>query len=456
MSSDAVVEAGRANSKKDKIPRNVIMLGIVSLFTDASTEMIYPLIPIFVAALGSGAVILGVIEGVAETTAAILKLFSGIISDKLGKRKLLISIGYSLSSLIRPFTGLVSSSWQIVFIRMFDRVGKGIRSAPRDALIASSVDQGIRGKAYGFHRAMDHAGAVVGPLLALFTLTLLILSFGMRDTLLTLRWTFCLSIIPGMLAVITVVFFVKEKVDTPSTDKPFKFSIKQFDKNFIAYLSIVFLFTLGNSSDAFLLFRVEEAIHKSGALYSMITKVPLLSAMITGFGDTPSQMKLVDILFLPLVWAFFHVIKVVFSTPLGALSDRIGRKLTINIGWGIYAFVYLFFAFLDRLPGSWQIVATFVLFAIYALFYAFSEGAEKAFVADVVKTEVRGSAFGMYNFAVGLGALPASVIFGLLYNAFGATVAFGTGAAIACVSMLLLVLAVREQPKLPSNMETYV
>jgi hypothetical protein len=268
----------------------------------------------------------------------------------------------------------------------------------------------------------------------------------MKDTLLTLRWTFCLSIIPGMFAVVTVVFFVKEKVDTASTGKPFKFSIKQFDKNFIAYLSIVFLFTLGNSSDAFLLFRVEEAIHKSGALYSMITNVPLLSDMIAGFGDTPSQMKLVDILFLPLVWAFFHVIKVVFSTPLGALSDRIGRKLTINIGWGIYAFVYMSFALLDRLPGSWQIFATFVLFAIYALFYAFSEGAEKAFVADIVKTEVRGSAFGMYNFAVGLGALPASVIFGLLYNVFGATVAFGTGAVIACVSMLLLVLVVQEQP----------
>jgi MFS family permease len=446
MSSEAVVDVNRVNSNKGRIPRNVIVLGIVSLFTDASTEMMYPLIPIFVAALGSGAVILGVIEGVAETTAAILKLFSGIISDKLGKRKLLVAIGYSLSSLVRPFTGLVSSAWQIVFIRMFDRIGKGIRSAPRDALIASSVDNRIRGKAYGFHRAMDHAGAVVGPLLALFTIALLILGFGMKDTLLTLRWTFCLSIIPGIFAMVTVVFFVKEKVDTTSTGKPFKFSIKQFDKNFIAYLSIVFLFTLGNSSDAFLLFRVEEAIHKSGALYSMISNVPLLSDMITGFGDTPSQMKVVDILFLPLVWAFFHVIKVVFSTPLGALSDRIGRKLTINIGWGIYAFVYMSFALLDRLPGSWQIVATFVLFAIYAFFYAFSEGAEKAFVADIVNTEVRGSAFGMYNFAVGLGALPASVIFGLLYNAFGATVAFSTGAVIACVSMLLLVLVVREQP----------
>jgi len=449
MSSDNVVDANRVNSIKYRIPRNVIMLGIVSLFTDASTEMIYPLIPIFVAALGSGAVILGVIEGVAETTAAVLKLFSGIISDKLGKRKLLLGIGYSLSSLIRPFTGLVSSAWQIVFVRMIDRIGKGIRSAPRDALIASSVDQRIRGKAYGFHRAMDHAGAVVGPLLALFTLALLILVFSIKDTLLTLRWTFCLSIIPGMLAVATIVLFVKEKVDTSSTGMPFKFSIKQFDKNFLAYLSIVTLFTLGNSSDAFLLFRVEEAIQKSGALYSMITKVPLLSDLVVGFGDTSSQMKLVDILFLPLVWAFFHVIKVVFSTPLGALSDKVGRKLTINIGWGIYTFVYLSFALLDNLPGGWQIAATFILFAIYALFYAFTEGAEKAFVADIVKTEVRGSAFGMYNFAIGLGALPASVIFGLLYNAFGASVAFGTGAAIACLSMLLLVLVVQEQPNQP-------
>jgi predicted MFS family arabinose efflux permease len=296
---------------------------------------------------------------------------------------------------------------------------------------------------------MDHAGAVVGPFLALFTLIILVLGFNMKDTLLVLRWTFCLAIVPGMFAVLTIIFFVKEKADHTLAGKPFNFSLKHFDKNFVAYLSIVVLFTLGNSSDAFLLFRVEEAINRSGALYSMVSSTPLLGDMVSRFGDASSQMKLVNILFLPLVWAFFHVIKVVFSTPLGALSDRIGRKLAINIGWGIYAFVYMSFALLDRLPSSWQIIATFILFAIYALFYAFSEGAEKAFVADVVKSEVRGSAFGMYNFAVGLGALPSSLIFGLLYNAFGATVAFGTGAAIACVSMLLLAMIVREQPKRP-------
>ena len=449
MGVNAAVEVHRRDLNKNKISLNVIVLGIVSLFTDAASEMIYPLVPIFVAALGSGAVILGIIEGVAETTAAMLKLFSGIISDRLQKRKLLVVIGYTISSLIRPFTGIVSAAWQIVFIRMLDRVGKGIRTAPRDALIASSVDDSIRGKAYGFHRAMDHTGAVVGPLLAIFTIMVLILGFGLRDTLLTLRWTFLLSIIPGIFAVTTLLLFLNEKVDHPSPGKPFKFSLKEFDKNFLAYLSIVVLFTLGNSSDAFLLFRAQEAIHKSGALYSMVSSVPLLGNMVSQFGNLTMQKKLIDILFLPLVWAFFHVIKVAFSTHLGALSDRIGRKMVINIGWGIYTFVYLSFAFLDRLPEGWQIIATFILFAIYALFYAFSEGAEKAFVADLVKSEVRGSAFGMYNFAVGLGALPASVIFGLLYDTFGATLAFGTGAAIACVSMLLLAVIVKEQPKYP-------
>ena len=427
------------------IPRNVIVLGLVSLFTDVSSEMIYPLIPVFVAALGSGAIVLGVIEGVAETTASVLKLFSGIISDRIGKRKLLVVIGYSLSSLIRPFTGVVAAAWQIVFIRMFDRVGKGIRTAPRDALIASSVDQRIRGKAFGFHRAMDHAGAVLGPLVAVITLVLLVSHLHITDTLVALRWTFILAVIPGVLGVATALFFVKEMTDAGTTESAFRFSLKRFDGNFLRYLFVVVLFTLGNSSDAFLLFRVEEAISKSGALYLLIADIPFLGDVAKTFGDLQTRTRLVDILFLPLIWAFFHIIKVVFSTPLGSLSDRVGRKIVINIGWGIYALVYFGFALLDRLPGSWQIGGTFVLFAIYALYYAFSEGAEKAFVADVAGPELRGSAFGMYNFAVGSGALPASIIFGFLYGAFGAPAAFGTGAAIACISILLLAVLVHER-----------
>lgn len=427
------------------------MLGLVSLFTDAGTEMIYPLIPVYVAALGSGAIILGIIEGVAETTAAMLKLVSGIISDKTGKRKILVVIGYSISSFFRPLTGLVTAAWQIVLVRMADRIGKGIRTAPRDALIASSVDENIRGKSYGFERAMDHTGAVIGPLLAILTLVLLFVGFGFRETLPALRWTFILAIIPGILAVLTVIFFVTEKAPVGRGAGQLNLTIRDFDRNFRTYLLIMILFTLGNSSDAFLLFRVEEAIKKSGALIHFVNGIGPLHRMISGFGSPENQATIVNILFLPLIWAFFHIIKAIFSTTLGALSDRIGRKIVINIGWAIYAFVYLAFAFIVFLPSGLQLIATFTLFAIYALFYAFSEGAEKAFVADLVKDEHRGTAFGMFNFAVGLGALPASIIFGILYAHFdkvipgyGGTVAFGFGGTIAIISMILLAVLVKE------------
>lgn len=430
-----------------KIPRNIIILGIVSLLTDAATEMIYPLIPIFVAALGSGALMLGIIEGVAETTAALLKLVSGIISDRIRKRKMLVVIGYTISSLIRPFTGLVANAWQIVIIRMLDRVGKGIRTAPRDALIALSVDDKIRGKAYGFHRAMDHTGAIIGPLLAISTLIFLILALGMTDLLRVLRWTFILALIPGLFAVFTLIVFLKEKKENFDPDKKIRFSFRQFDRNFLVYLAVVLVFTLGNSSDAFMLFRVEEAIQASGAFYSILMKTPLVGDLVKRIGDIKFQQQLINILFLPLLWAFFHIIKAVFSTPLGSLSDKIGRKTLINIGWGIYALVYLSFALLDRLPVNWQVPATFILFAIYALYYAFCEGAEKALVADIVKPDVLGSAFGMYNFALGLGALPASIIFGILYKTFGATVAFGSGAAMAFLAMVLLTSLVKTNKK---------
>jgi len=438
-------------NNKMRIPRVVIMLGFVSLFTDIATEMIYPLVPVFVAALGSGAILLGVIEGVAETTSSMLNLVSGIISDKIRKRKMLVLIGYSLSSIVRPFTGLVTSAWQIILIRMFDRVGKGIRSSPRDALIASSVDESIRGKSYGFHQAMDHVGAVLGPVLAIATLLILFVVFGFKDSTLALRWTFILAIIPGILAVLTILFFVTESADQKSNGKQISFSLKNFDRNFRNYLLIMVLFTLGNSSDAFLLFRVQEAIHKSGAVVEFVSRISSLHKMVTGFGNVAAQSNVINILFLPLVWAFFHIIKVVFSTPMGALSDRIGRKIVINIGWAIYAFVYLSFALLVFLTPGLQIFATFLLFAIYAMFYAFTEGASKAFVADLVTEDQRGTAFGLFNFSIGLGALPASLIFGFLYSYFdkivpgyGGTVAFGFGGLIALVSMVLLAIKVKE------------
>jgi MFS family permease len=440
-----------APKNKLRIPRVVIILGFVSLFTDVATEMIYPLVPVFVAALGSGAILLGVIEGVAETTASMLNLVSGIVSDRIKKRKLLVLLGYSISSLVRPFTGLVTSGWQIVIIRMLDRAGKGIRSSPRDALIASSVDESIRGRSYGFHQAMDHVGAVLGPLLAIFTLLILFLVFGIKDPTLALRWTFILAIIPGILAVLTILFFVNESGTNSGKGNLFTFSLKSFDRNFRNYLLIMILFTLGNSSDAFLLFRVQEAIHKSGAVVDIVSRIAPLHKMVSAFGDEKAQSDLINILFLPLVWAFFHIIKVAFSTPMGTLSDRIGRKIVINTGWAIYAFVYLAFALLVFLSPGLQILATFVLFGIYAMFYAFTEGAAKAFVADLVVEEKRGTAFGLYNFSIGLGALPASLIFGFLYSYFdkiipgyGGTVAFGFGGTIAVISMILLAVKVKE------------
>jgi MFS family permease len=437
-----------------RIPQAVIMLGLVSLFTDAASEMIYPLVPVYIAALGSGAIILGIIEGVAETTASMIKLLSGILSDKIGKRRVLVLIGYSISSLIRPLTGIVTSAWEIIFIRMFDRVGKGIRTAPRDALIASATDESIRGKSYGFHRAMDHAGAVIGPILAILTLLILFSFFEMKDSLSALRWTFILAIIPGSLAVLTILFYVKESVPKKSNEEQFSLYVKSFDKNFRNYLMVMILFTLGNSSDAFLLFRIEEAIHKSGAVVNMVNSITPLQHMVSNFGDESAQSKLINILFLPLIWAFFHIIKVLFSTPVGTLSDRIGRKVVINIGWGIYAFVYISFALIVFISPDIQIGATFLLFAVYALFYAFTEGAEKAFVADLVSDDKRGTAFGFFNFSIGLGALPASIIFGFLYSFFdvrlpgyGGTIAFGFGGIVAIVSIILLAIKVKEPSK---------
>lgn len=433
--------------KRSSIPRNVVVLGFVSLFTDAATEMIYPLLPLFIATLGSGAILLGIIEGVAETTASLLKLASGIVSDKIGKRKKIVVIGYAISSLMRPLIGIVSDAWQITIIRTMDRVGKGIRTSPRDALIASSVNRNIRGRAYGFHRAMDHAGAVIGPILCIGTLALLILSFGMNDLSSILRTTFLLAIIPGALALLTLMLFVKENTDGIRSGTEFSFSLRSFNGNFKRFLFIIALFTLGNSSDAFMLFRIQEAMHESDTLRTIILSVPLLSAMVNSFPDLHIQKQFANILFLPIIWSFFHIIKVLFSTPLGALSDRVGRKLVINIGWGLYGLVYLGFAFLDRLPEEWQIAATFILFSLYAVYYAFTEGAQKAFVADVVPPHLRGSAFGMFNFAIGIAALPASIVFGLVYYAFGGTAAFSMGAAISFLSMLLLSFLVKEPRK---------
>ncbi len=379
------------------ITGNVLFLGLVSLFTDISSEMIYPLLPIFLTTvLGGGPAFLGVIEGVAESTASVLKLVSGIISDRVRARKNLVLGGYGLSALARPLIGLATSPLAVLFIRFADRVGKGVRTSPRDALIADSIDPSLRGKAYGFHRSLDNAGALVGPLLAT-----LVLTWFVRD----LRTVFLLAAIPGAISLILILWKVRE-VEAGGKKKTDAEFLRIFPRGRLrTYLLILLLFTLGNSSDVFLILRAGQ------------------------LGVTPAR--------IPLLWAFFSAVKMFLTMPFGVLSDRIGRRGVIISGWGVYALAYLGFAFASTELHIW------LLFAFYGLFYGLTEGVEKALLADLADPAERGAAFGWYNCAIGIGALPASIIFGFIWQRFSPIAAFGFGAALAFLAALLLLSLVK-------------
>jgi MFS family permease len=378
------------------ITGNVLILGVVSFLTDFSSEMIYPLLPLFLTTiLGAGPAFLGIIEGIAESTAALLKLVSGIVSDKVRDRKKLVLSGYGLSSCVRPLIAAVTSPAAVLFIRFADRIGKGIRTSPRDALIADSTDPSIRGKAYGFHRSMDHAGAIIGPLTATFLLAYVTSN---------LRTVFWLAAIPGILTILLIVFKVKEVERKKITSDGRLLGILPRGR-LRTYLIVLFIFTLGNSSDAFLLLRA-------------------------------GQLGVSEI-HIPLLWAFFHVVKMLSSMPFGALSDRIGRRSVIIAGWAVYALAYIGFGLATRQFHIW------LLFAFYGLFYGLTEGVEKAFLADLADPSERGSSFGWYNFAIGIGAFPASLIFGVVWQKLGPHFAFGLGASIAALAALLLISLVR-------------
>ncbi|HEU4643457.1 MAG TPA: MFS transporter [Gemmatimonadaceae bacterium] len=371
--------------------RNVVALSVVSFFTDVSSEMIYPLLPVFLSVvLHASASAIGVVEGAAESTAALLKLASGWWSDRVRRRKPLVVAGYSLASLARPLVAVATSVGQVVAIRVCDRIGKGLRTSPRDALIADSVHPSIRGRAFGFHRASDHAGAVVGPLIAFAVL---------RWENAPLRHVFWLAAIPGVIAVVVLLVAVRDVPREPARPAP---SVACADgasplgTRFWAYLGVLLLFTLGNSTDAFLLLRATQL-------------------------GVPAALA-------PILWAMLHVVKSASSTPGGALSDRIGRKPLIVAGWLLYGVVYLLFG---RASAAWQ---AWALFAVYGVYFGLTEGVEKALVTDLVPATRRGAAFGWYNLAIGVGALPASLIFGAIWDRAGARAAFTFGAAIALVA----------------------
>ena len=374
-----------------RLSRNIFALGAVSFLTDVATEMTYPLLPLFLATvLGASATYVGTIEGAAESMAALLKLAGGWWSDRVSRRKPLVLIGYALASAVRPLIGLAQSAVQVLGIRLTDRVGKGIRTSPRDALIADSVDPSIRGRAFGFHNAADNLGAVLGPLLAFAFL---------RWAGLPLRTVFLLTAIPGALAVLTLIFGVREVPKTAPEKRVGGADLKApLGGRFWAYLGVLLLFTLGNSTDAFLLLRAGQ--------------LGVATALI------------------PILWALLNLVKAVANTPGGILSDRIGRKPLIAAGWLVYAAVYFLFGCAGQ---AWQ---AWALFAVYGLYFGLTEGVEKALVADLVPADRRGAAFGWYNLAIGIGALPASLLFGALWDRWGSAAAFDFGALLALAAAL--------------------
>jgi MFS family permease len=384
--------APRAAGRR-RLPGTVVALGVVSLLTDLSSEMIVPLLPAFLVTIGASGAFIGLIDGLAETVAAFLKLASGVWADKV-RRKPLVVAGYGLASLVRPLMAIATAPWHALVVRSTDRIGKGLRSSPRDALLAEAAPPGARGVAFGFHRAMDHAGALFGPLVAYALVSWLALGH---------RAVFALAAIPGLLAVVVLIVAVREP-PRPAAPAPEPTHAPAprvpLPRRFYAVMAAIALFTLGNATDFFLLLRAQEL------------GVPVAAA--------------------PLLWALLHLVKSTLSTPLGALSDRIGRRAVIVAGWVLYAAVYVGFAAATAAWHAWA------LFAIYGVTFAFAEGSEKALVADLAPGAARGRAFGIYNFTVGICLLPASAGFGLVWDRAGHGAAFCVSAGLAVVAAVVL------------------
>ena len=382
-----------------RLPRAVWLLGWVSFFTDTASEIVYPLLPLFLTrVLGAGALSIGVVEGVAEAANSVLKIWSGRTADRTGAPKRLVLAGYGLSSLVRPFIGAAASWTHVLALRFVDRLGKGIRGAPRDAMLAAFAEPGTRGLVFGFHRAMDHAGAVVGPLFAS-----LFLYFYPGEY----RTLFALTIVPGIV-VIAILLRVPEPARVPHAAK----SAVADDPNapvavadphaagFRRALCVIGLFSLGNASDAFLLLRLSD------------------------LG--------VATFWIPVLWSGLHVVKSATSVAGGALSDRIDRRHVIALGWILYALVYAAFAWLDSAG------AVIAVFLAYGLYFGLTEGVEKAWIADLAPVRSRGSAFGIYYAVLGVGGLASSLLFGAMWTRVSPEAAFWMGAALAAAATVLL------------------
>lgn len=390
------------------LPRAVWLLGWVSLATDASSEAIYPLLPFFLTTvLGAGALSLGIVEGAAEAVNSLLKIVAGRWSDRFTRRRPLVLVGYAISSAVRPLMSVAGSPGHVFAVRFVDRIGKGIRSAPRDALLATLATEATRGRVFGFHRGMDHAGAILGPILAsLF----LLWQPGQYRTL------FALAVIPAVVAVVLILLVreppAREGTPAPTAARDPAGTAVSFPRALRTFLLVVALFTIGNSTDAYLLLRLTEAA---------------------------GSVEMV-----PLMWAGLHVVKASASFVAPGWSDRIGRRRVIGLGWMVYALVYLGFAVSSSLS------ALLAWFLLYGLYFGCAEGTEKALVADLAPPSVRGIAFGIYTAVQGLGVLVASLLFGLLWTLGGPRVAFLIGSALAILATGALFAFVSE-PKVASD-----
>lgn len=376
-----------------KISRNIVALGVVSFLTDTSTEMVFAILPFFmVQDLKIKMAAVGVIEGAAESAASFVKVVSGIASDKLGKRKGLTGLGYGLSTLVKPFFAVTNSALQVAAVRLLDRVGKGVRTSPRDALIADSSEDGVRGKAYGLHRTLDQLGAVVGPLLAFLLFPFILY-----------RGVFMVSLIPGIASVGVLFFFVKEAAAKRHlSHEGFADRWNSFTREFKIYVAIATFFTLSNFSYAFFLLRAGE------------------------LGLSPALA--------PLIYLTFNLAYSIAAYPIGLLGDRIGKKKVLVMGYALFSINCLGFALVGNLWQAW------ILFVVYGVSHAISETIQRAIVPDFAGPEIRGSAFGVFHMSVGLAALPSSMIAGSLWQSYGSATAFLVSATIgfiACASLFL-------------------
>jgi len=381
------------------ISKNVFVLGLVSFFNDVASEMIYPLVPIFLTSvLGAPGAIVGLIEGIAESTASILKVVSGWLSDKFQKRKPFVVLGYSFSAISKILLGL-AFSWPFVLLaRFIDRFGKGIRTSARDALISEGSENLVRGRAFGFHRALDTLGAVVGPLLALLAIHFLDNKF---------RLIFFLAFIPAFIGILLLFFFVKEKKKEANSFSAFHFNWRNLDPSFKIFLFISFIFALGNSSDAFLILR--------------------------------SQNLGLSLTLVVLAYVLFNFTYAIFSTPAGIISDKIGPKKVLLTGFLLFSAVYLFFGLINSSLFLW------FLFPIYGIYMALTEGVGKAYISNLVPQEKTGTAFGVYQTTIGLCTFFASLIAGLFWTYIGVSAPFIFGSLMAMISAFLFLVSAYRQ-----------